>query len=412
MALFTSTNGKFEINALNFSTRYAAWGDSVSVTMTIKYKSGSTIAEPYLNLAFAYTDTDGNRKFAGLVGGYEPLSGQWKAGYSITKTFTGTLTKPSTMQDPDMRICAPVDGAGLVLSIEYPDAYGNMNVVDDFTNLYGDNYKYFGILDKHYSPSVLGFNTERTADEALTVRSTVKVSIADGLTDTQKARISWVLKDDAGNVIPTNATLDELIAGIQDSTAFITDEFDTATHKDIILTFGDAYEYVVAYSDIDRCFANVHLSGASTGGACFGGFCKSTENNPMLESYYPAYFYNGIAYGGINYPLAGTGEQDTGVKWVDGKTIYRQAIKFTSFTKGGWVNKNISASGTIDTVVAIYGTAKYANGQYPVPSPAAEAYMICVYAYGNPVTQIGLFEGKSLTLTQAWVIVEYTLSDE
>ena len=406
MAIFTSTFAKFEINALNFSTRYATWGDSISVTMTVKYKSGSTIAEPYLSLSFAYTDTDGNQKFADLTG-YVPLNRQWKAGYSITQTLTGTLEKPSTMQDPDTRICAPVDGTGLVFSISYFDTTTyTQNVVDDFVNLYGDDYKYFGILDKHYSPSVLDFYTERTADEALTVRSTIKVSIADDLTDTQKARISWVLKDDVGNVIPTTATLDELIAGIKDSTAFITDEFGKETHKDIILTFGDAYEYVVAYSDIDRCFANVHLSGKETGGACFGGFCKSSAGYPMLESYYPIYAYGGFGYMG----QYSTEETATGMLWIDGSMIYRKALEFTSFTKGGWVNKNISASGTIDTVTAVYGMAKGASSQYPIPYPAADAYMICVNASGgDPVTQVGLYVGASLTLTHAWVIVEYTL---
>lgn len=46
---------------------------------------------------------------------------------------------------------------------------------------------------------------------------------------------------------------------------------------------------------VGNVFTNMHLAGVPTGGVCFGGFSRSTLNNPKLESYYPAHLYGGIA---------------------------------------------------------------------------------------------------------------------
>ena len=157
---------------------------------------------------------------------------------------------------------------------------------------------------------------------------------------------------------------------------------------------------------VAEVFTNVHLAGVKTGGMRLGAYSTSTLGNPKFECDYPIYAYGGFGYMG----QYSTEETATGMLWIDGSMIYRKALEFTSFTKGGWVNKNISASGTIDTVTAVYGMAKGSSSQYPIPYPAADAYMICVNASGgDPVTQVGLYVGASLTLTHAWVIVEYTL---
>ena len=62
----------------------------------------------------------------------------------------------------------------------------------------------------------------------------------------------------------------------------------------ITFTIGDAYETAVFVVLIARAFANMHLSGLSTGGVAFGRFSSATQNNPKLESDYPAYLYGGI----------------------------------------------------------------------------------------------------------------------
>lgn len=45
---------------------------------------------------------------------------------------------------------------------------------------------------------------------------------------------------------------------------------------------------------LERAFANVHLSGCTTGGVAFGKFSSSTEDNPYFECVYPTIITNDI----------------------------------------------------------------------------------------------------------------------
>lgn len=95
-----------------------------------------------------------------------------------------------------------------------------------------------------------------------------------------------------------------------DLSSYISDAIATGfTNSQIIsTTFANEYDYglllvftaadgesVVLETELSQSFANVHLSGKSTGGICFGGFCSSEDDFPKFESYYPAYLYGGIA---------------------------------------------------------------------------------------------------------------------
>ena len=55
----------------------------------------------------------------------------------------------------------------------------------------------------------------------------------------------------------------------------------------LTFTIGDAYDQLVFSLLIARAFANVHLSGESTGGVAFGKFCSSAPGNPLFECGYP-----------------------------------------------------------------------------------------------------------------------------
>lgn len=46
---------------------------------------------------------------------------------------------------------------------------------------------------------------------------------------------------------------------------------------------------------IGNVFTNVHLAGKKNGGVAFGKYSASTDDTPMFECNYPAYFYGGIA---------------------------------------------------------------------------------------------------------------------
>lgn len=272
----------------------------------------------------------------------------------------------------------------------------------------------FAILDARYSPSIPAFSVERASDEAETIKVTLKLGLAADLTDTQKARMIPKLVDGSGTEITLHyTTLDDLLTGVVDSTTIVTNTFDKAVNHDLTLTFGDAYESASAKADIDRSFANLHLSGKSTGGACFGGFCTSTEGNPKLETYYPIYAYAGIAVGGGG--AYSTDEVDTGSKWIDGKTIYRKVVEFTAITNGRANDMAIGASGTIETIVG-YRAMGYKTGKtyyWSIPHyDTRSQYTIMIELVMGEAPLVRLTPGSGRDLAYAFVVVEYTLEQE
>lgn len=271
----------------------------------------------------------------------------------------------------------------------------------------------FFILDARYSPSIPAFSVERTGDEAETIKVTLKLGLAADLTDTQKARMIPKLVDGSGTEIALHyTTLDDLLTGVVDSTSIVTNTFDKAVNHDLTLTFGDTYESVSAKADIDRSFANLHLSGKSTGGACFGGFCTSTEGNPKLETYYPIYAYAGIAVGGGG--AYSTDEVDSGSKWIDGKTIYRKVVEFTAITNGRANDMAIGASGTIETIVGYRGMGYKTGKTYYWSIPHYDTrsqYTIMIELVMGDAPLVRITPGSGRDLAYAFVVVEYTLAD-
>lgn len=138
------------------------------------------------------------------------------------------------------------------------------------------------------------------------------------------------------DVNPNMKDLSELITGALagEIQTLISETFEKSTDWDLVLWFGDAYESITLAVVLPKAFANLHLSGTSTGGACFGGFSKSTEGTPLFESYFPARFYGGID-GVTNYGLS---EVETGGRWIDGRKIYRRVVEVNVTAHNSMVN--------------------------------------------------------------------------
>lgn len=308
MALFTSTGGKFEITALSFSPKVAAWGDQVSITISMKNKSSSTVTKPYFILQIAYTNTSGAQKFVPLIangstGTPTYIGSSWTSGKTVTRTYTGTLTKPSDMQDSSQRCMQPVSGSGAFVGIyTFNESASTFNSQDTFKNIYGSSNEYLAVVDKHYSPSIPSFEVSRVSDESTSVWTTLKLSCASGLDTTQKARMAYKAYVDGKEVtIPSSITQNMLFSGITENTTFLSGtEVGTDVDHVVMVTWGDSYESASASYTVLRSFANLHLSGYSTGGACFGGFCSNETDATTgahvakLESYYPIYARKGI----------------------------------------------------------------------------------------------------------------------
>lgn len=129
--------------------------------------------------------------------------------------------------------------------------------------------------------------------------------------------------------------------------------FSNGTTYNGTVTIGTANGTVSQAFVIARAFANMHFSGADTGGVAFGGFSSATHGDPKLESYYPAYFYAGL---GELLDLSG-GEVATGLKWIDGSMIYAQAVSGTFTGTSEQKIGQLSDFLRIDKIVRITGAA-------------------------------------------------------
>ena len=288
------------------------------------------------------------------------------------------------------------------------------------------------------NPKIIGADFVRCAlegeiykenDEGTKAFGSLSISLADGYTASDITIAKAVVTPQGGTATTISISQSILAAAltadgyseITDGTVTITADagmlysfdFDTAYNYDITVTIGDTYDTYSCDFDIARAFANLHLSGAKNGGACFGGFCKSTDDNPMLESYYPLYAYSGVV------EQYSTDETVVGI-WIDGKKIYRKILQWTSALTNGKSNyqyinpkKPDGTDGTIETFVNVWGMAWKAGYIWKLPyyddSSSHGITLEIETNSGNP--RINILPGGSRGALGAFAVVEFTLTD-
>ena len=102
-----------------------------------------------------------------------------------------------------------------------------------------------------------------------------------------------------------------------------------------------------------------------------------------------------------------TEEQDTGVKWIDGKTIYQKTIYVPSVATGTASNIQHDID-NIETCVSITGTCIFqSTTRLPLPYISTSInYNICL---GNVTHSNFMIQtGTSITISDAYVTIRYT----
>ena len=309
MAYPTSDSGYFTITSLSFSPGVIAVGESVSLSITIKNISGKSISSCYIVLSGSYPSTDAPNGYGSI--GYYYLHGgpNWAMssiswGSNVSKTFTLTFPfQQGYYAVNESYYLFPVSSAKLHLSITTNATFANGTNYDNFSNLRGTSGEYLAILSKRDNPR-LSFAVERTPnDESVNIKTSIRLtSDVSSSVFTSRGYSAKLYRSSAhipattsDTVTSLSATISQMLSGVTDSTSAITTTFSNGSDWSFLLVVTNGYETRSASASIPRAFANLHLSGCSTGGACFGGFSKSAEGTPMLESYYPAYLYGGIA---------------------------------------------------------------------------------------------------------------------
>lgn len=116
---------------------------------------------------------------------------------------------------------------------------------------------------------------------------------------------------------------------------------------------------------------------------------------------------NGCSYiggGGVDYS---TTEQDTGLKWIDGKEIYQCTIDVGFLTNNS--TKSVAHGiSNIDNIIKIEGIAIVSSGSnfVPLPSPSKSA----AYSVGVKVdkTNVSVETGQNRTTWYAYITLKYT----
>ena len=322
MAIFTSHRGYYEITELSFSPGVITLNDATAFRFTVKNLTGKKITSLSVRMSLYFPLANDSGSIIGsskTVAAYGTVMSRedisWAA--NASHTFTGTFKFEKAHTDyefaPESRLVPLYKGsdagyndakdARLGMLVNFVAVAGETPYNDIFHDVRGENSEYLAVINARYAPTIALFSGERTLNgaandegEALYTRFLLRGSNAMNAAD-----MALKLHYEADASVAADSSYVDLSDSIQeslnsDSATGITVApiFDKARNWNLMLVFGDAYESAVSYFTLSRAFANLHLSGYSTGGACFGGFCSSTPDNPKLESYFPGYFYNGI----------------------------------------------------------------------------------------------------------------------
>lgn len=442
MAIMTSFNSNFEISEIKFNPAVILPGQETTYTVAIKNTSGRRINNMYANMKMFYRDTSGTVRQSQSVlvfgaGGFEFKNISWAA--NATKTFTGAfkvVPSPSYPIDTETRTIPLFKGSeagypadyggnetfGLALDFTTDITFSDGSNSDIFFNLRGENSEYLLVLDARYNPTITVFDAERSNDvdpddEGENLLATLALATsASAKLEYLRLELRYRARgntSEAWRVIDVTNVMSAALS--RTIVTLISEIFEKNTDWDVMLWFGDQYESVSSAVVVSRAFANVHLSGASTGGVCFGAFSQAKEGKPLFQCYYPAEFYAPVkAHAGIqgvsDYSL---NEIDTGGTWFDGKRIYRKVIEVGKKTGN---NQNVDVSACdIETYVTIrgmfYEKENYANG-YAFPAPAATSatsYIIQLEAVDRSAVKI---TSTSRSWASGVIIIEYTKTTE
>ena len=352
----------YEISNVTLSHNRLVIGDTVSVGFTLKNTRGKNTKIERIGVALVAKSPDSTLYTLGVasIKVQEAVS----ISYNASKDFRYIAKIEDTAAYPHANLLKELHAnpavRALPVALRIVVGYVGESGMGGNQHPISDAY----IMRSRCAPIIDKFELKRAIngaenDEGENLLSTLKLSMADTAeAGNMRLMLHYAQGNDAtqeNTAINLSPLVEHMLGGVVDDPALITRTFSNGHDWGFLLMFGDEYESVTASTDIARAFANLHLSGASTGGACFGGFSTSTEGNPKLESYFPGYFYRGIN-GLTNYSV---GEVKVGGTYTDGKPIYRGV-----FIADVAANENVTITSGLDieTVISLEGLISYQSG--------------------------------------------------
>ena len=132
----------------------------------------------------------------------------------------------------------------------------------------------------------------------------MKVELADGNNASNFTATMYYARDakatTSSSVLSMNVSRDVLFGvGYSANTSVLPGTYANGSVYSFLLVVTDGIETASATCVVDRAFANLHLSGQSTGGVAIGKFSSATYGNPLFECEFPAVFGGGINKGAV-----------------------------------------------------------------------------------------------------------------
>lgn len=411
MAVFTGEEGLFEITAITFTPSVIQFGETVSVSVTIKNISGKSVSSMYLTVEGRYARP--NSVGVGYCGmgelylhgsaPYNMASVSWAANASKTFTFSYAFTKGYY----DADLSSYVMSKTMRISITTGTIFSTGGNYDNFSDITAgrlsvlslrDNPKLSMRLDRCIGGQVNDEGEDLLVDLKLMADTSDTTFTSHGYS----ASISCTPAPAGGCGLL--ATITNMLSGVEDSTSAITGTFNNGTDYVITITVTNGYETASASQEVSRAFANVHMSGKSTGGVCFGGFSSAEEDDPKLECYFPAFFFQGIR-GVTNYAL---NREDAIGTWFDGRTIYRRTFNLgTVSVATGSVTTNLCAVSGITEMISLSGRCYFANTWVGIPRIWSTTAGTLSLDFNNGNIRLRTIMNAATTLEKLVVSIDY-----
>jgi len=287
------------------------------------------------------------------------------------KTFTYTLTPSNCIESvAPARYQQLIDRLNSVhampfrIFIECTDKSTDLNVFARYTI---PNLHY---LNKYYLQSIKLDIERYPNDESTGLATTMKATLASDVGSFKSgfsAKMYCAKEAQAStssSLVNLNIDMDTLFgSGYNKDATVIPGGYSTESYYSFLLVISDGMESLSARWTVSRAFANVHLSGYSTGGVAFGRFSSSTLNDPKFECEYPAYFnapvYFADSIGGINISWESLTPSESGIATpVEGKegngALSVGRLANIVFIRGGIELKVTNASRLIATIPLEY----------------------------------------------------------
>ena len=411
MAIFTGEEGLFEITAINFTPSVIQFGETVSVSVTIKNISGKSVSSMYMTVDGRYARPgSAGMGYCGMnslyLHGSAPFNMaavSWAANASKTFTFDYAFTKGYYDADLSGYLLTKAMHLGITTSTTFSTG-GNYDTFPDITAgrltvlSTRDNPRLSMRLDRCVDGQLNDEGENLLADLLLSADTGNTTFTSHGYT------ASITCEPTLTGGVALLATVSNMLNGIEDSTSAISGTFNNGTDYVVTITVTNGYETASASQEVPRAFANVHMSGKSTGGICFGGFSSAEEDDPKLECYFPAFFFHGIR-GVTNYAL---NREDAVGKWFDGRTIYRRTFSpGTLSIASGTVTTTLCAVSGVTEVVSLSGRCFFSSTWVSIPRiwTATSGTLSLDFYDGN--IRLRTIMGSAATLEKLVVSIDY-----